>query len=83
MTPERWETLNELFHRAIQQPPDARRTFLDTACAADETLRIDVERLVRAHEHAERFLTTSSLADALQRPGIDLHALVGRTIGGY
>ena len=83
MTPERWEKLNELFHRAIQQPPDARRTFLDTACAADETLRIDVERLVRAHEHAEGFLTTSSLADALQRPGIDLHALVGRTIGGY
>lgn len=83
MNPERWEKLNELFHRAIQQPQDARRRFLDTACAADTTLRIDVERLVQAHERAEGFLTTSSLAEALQQPGLDLHALVGRTIGGY
>ena len=45
MSPERWERVRLLFHRAIDLPPDQRTAFLNLECP-DASLRADVEILL-------------------------------------
>jgi len=47
----------DLFSRALEIPDAvARRAYLDRACAGEQTLRTEVESLLRAHEEAGDFL---------------------------
>ena len=39
MTPARLQTIEEIFHSALDQEPDQISVFLDTACEGDELLR--------------------------------------------
>lgn len=48
MTPERWTHINEVFHAALDMPPSGRAAFLESACAGDESLRRNVERMLAA-----------------------------------
>jgi len=50
MTPERWRRVDELFHSALEREPAERAAFLHEACAGDEALRREVEKLIAAHE---------------------------------
>jgi serine/threonine protein kinase len=52
MTPERWAEVKEMLHRAMQLGPEERAAFLDGACAADDSLRLEVDSLLSADEHA-------------------------------
>ena len=52
-TPERWTLLSDLLNDALLKPEADRAAFLDEACAGDETLRDQVERLLKAHRDAE------------------------------
>src|SRR5688500_7971755 len=45
-----------LFYEALELPPGARATFLNNACGADVTLRVEVDELLRAHDGAADFL---------------------------
>jgi serine/threonine protein kinase/tetratricopeptide (TPR) repeat protein len=50
---------NELFVQALDYlDPTDRVAFLDRACSGEDTLRQDVETLLRAHDEAGTFLTT-------------------------
>jgi len=51
MTPERWQQINDLFHAAVEIAPGRRSAFLDEACSLDETLRSEVESLLKSDEH--------------------------------
>ena len=54
-----------VFAQAIALPPGARRDeFVTAQCAADPTLRREVESLLRAHEEAGEFLNPSFKAGA-------------------
>src|ERR1044072_9056062 len=48
MTPERWQRIKELFHRAIEMGAAERDAFLEAECAGDEELRAEVSSLVAA-----------------------------------
>ncbi|HUI41147.1 MAG TPA: protein kinase [Terriglobia bacterium] len=56
MNPERWEQVKELFDAALERQPDRRHSFLATACAGDDALRTEVERLLSGHDRAGSFL---------------------------
>jgi hypothetical protein len=43
-SPERWATVDRLYHAALAQPPNERAAFLADACAGDEELRREVMR---------------------------------------
>src|SRR5262245_8428647 len=43
----------ELFLSALERPATARGTFLDAACAGDDTLRADVDSLLAAYDESE------------------------------
>jgi len=56
MIPNRWQTIKELFHAALQRAPEERADFLDDACGNDETVRSEVASLLAAHAGDESFL---------------------------
>ena len=50
MTVDRWGSVQELFHEALQHPPSDRGAFLSEACQGDSDLRREVLSLIAAHE---------------------------------
>jgi eukaryotic-like serine/threonine-protein kinase len=84
MTPAQLETIEEIFHAALDQKPDQVARFVDTACAGDELLRRKVEALLASHQQADSFIETSTIGVAtriIESEQADL--LVGQTFGHY
>ena len=84
MTPARLQTIEEIFHAALDQEPDQVGSFLETACEGDELLRRKVEALLASHQRAGSFIETSAVGIAtriIENGQADL--LVGQTIGHY
>jgi serine/threonine-protein kinase len=72
MTPERWQQIGDVFEAAVQIAPDSREEWVRTACAGDDDLRVEVNRLLAQDEQADRegFLTlTLEVADPLGATG--------------
>jgi hypothetical protein len=53
---ETWSRINEAFHRALEQPPEARAEFLDRACAGDPRVHAEVLSLLSTHQRAADFI---------------------------
>jgi serine/threonine protein kinase len=79
MTPERWQQIEKLFHSALELDPDRRVSFLDQACAADPSLRGEVESLIASNEEAKEgsFLRSPLSLDKAARLSMEL---IGRVI---
>ena len=84
MTPERWRQINDLFHAALDQPPQAREQFLATATHGDAELAREVRTLLASHRASSEFLEKPAYAVAadliLSDPG---ESLIGKRIGAY
>src|SRR5438094_1108701 len=84
MTPARFQTVEEIFHAALDHEPDQVGAFLDTACEGDEVLQRKIEALLDSHQRAGSFIETT-VADiatrVIENEQADL--LVGQTIGHY
>src|SRR5262245_26344513 len=61
MKPERWREVDEILQAALECAETERRSFLETACATDATLRSEVEAYLAAHRQAGDFLGTSAI----------------------
>ena len=84
MTPARLQTVEEIFHAALDQESDRVGAFLDAACEGDEALRRKVEGLLASHQRAASFIETTVAGITtriIENEQADL--LVGRTIGHY
>jgi len=46
MSDNRWQRVEDIFHRAVDLAPAARAAFLNQACGADQSLRREVESLL-------------------------------------
>lgn len=59
-----------LFEHAIELEPGERAAWIETACAGDEDLRAQLERLLHADEKAEHFLEKppALIADVVAEP---------------
>jgi eukaryotic-like serine/threonine-protein kinase len=84
MTGSRWRQVTDIFHRALEHDAASRDAFLAGACAADPSLRADVDALLAAHEQAGSFgdtpLVTSimrQLAAGTQVGPYRIDALIG------
>lgn len=79
-------TADDIFNDALELAASERASFLDWACASDESLRRDVESLIAAYEQSDQFMTVSAIS--VSRPGtcderIEAESLLGETIGRY
>jgi predicted Ser/Thr protein kinase len=74
-----------VFHRALDEAPEARAAFVEAACAGDDALRDEVRSLLAAHDAAGHFIeqSTISAADLFDLADTDAASLVGREIGHY
>ncbi len=84
MSPKRFERVGEIFHAALDQPPDQRAAFLDQVCGTDSRLRQEVESLLAAGGEAGLFLATTPKT-ALDTQLIPPAAapVTGRILGSY
>src|SRR5436309_4375993 len=84
MTPARLQTIEEIFHAALDQEPDQVGAFLDAACEGDELLRRKVVSLLASHQRAGVFIETpvGDIATRIIENG-QADLVVGRTIGHY
>jgi uncharacterized repeat protein (TIGR03803 family) len=66
MAPERWHTIERLYHDALHRAPNQRHKYLEASCGSDEALRREVEGLLALEERAQGFLEKSALEVASQ-----------------
>ena len=57
-----WQRAQQIFDDAIQKPGGERAMLVSEACASDQELRAEVEKLLRAHEAAGDFLASPTVA---------------------
>jgi eukaryotic-like serine/threonine-protein kinase len=84
MTPERYQQIGEIYHRALELGPKQRVSFLAQACAGDEELLREVESLIASNEQAGEFIHAPALevaAELLTMDQCDL--LPGKSLGPY
>ena len=84
MTPERWQSVKELFEYALERAPEERSAFLEQACDGDESLRGEVQSLLASYEEGESFMEKPAVASAAESlAGSRSESLIGQTIGHY
>src|SRR5262245_38917416 len=89
MTSERWRQVEQIYEAALERAPSERHRFLESACAGDQTLRREVERLIAANDRAGDFLNApawegaASALAATKTSASRATPLVGAHIGPY
>lgn len=62
----RWQQLEAIFQAAIEHPPHLRPSFIDDACAGDESLKSEAERLVSSFEEASDFIESPAFLNRIE-----------------
>ena len=82
--PNRWATVERLYHAALTRPADERAAFLAGACAGDEELRREIESLLAQSASADAVLTRgAAVAAAGLVSDVGRSVLTGRRLGAY
>ena len=81
MNQELWRKVEDLFHAALERAPEARPSFLDSACEGDASLRRQVEFLLSKEERAGSFLEVPALED--MTVALAGEPVLGRQFGPY
>jgi eukaryotic-like serine/threonine-protein kinase len=82
-SPERWATIERLYHAALARPIDQRAAFLADSCAGDEELRCEIESLLAQDGVKNAVLTRGAVVAAAGLVSDVGHVLSGRRFGGY
>jgi serine/threonine protein kinase len=84
MQPDRWKTIEETFHAALQRTPEQRSTFLDEVCIGDPELRREVQSLLDESAGLQDFMEQPP--EGVSLSSLDLHrppSLEGRVLNHY
>jgi serine/threonine protein kinase/tetratricopeptide (TPR) repeat protein len=84
MTPDQWEKIKEVVEAGLEHGGDARKRFVDEACADDPSLRSEIWELIASSEEAGSFMAESALDAEMGLVSEDRDAsLDGQRIGAY
>jgi eukaryotic-like serine/threonine-protein kinase len=88
MRPERWLAIEELFHAACALPDGQRDAFLYEACKGDESLRFEIETLLKHGAAQDSVLERPAIATMAKAVAADefwsgVPFLEGKTISHY
>lgn len=61
MAPEHWQTVQQVYHSALEVDPSRRAAFVDQACGTNETLKQEVVSLLAQADQGEQFLETPAI----------------------
>jgi len=82
MTVERWRRIEEIFHAAMERPPEERPALLDQACGGDAGLRRQIEVLLACDGRDDSVLD-SAVQGAAQVLARQTESMIGRNFGAY
>jgi len=87
LTPERWQRARDVLHEAMQMDEGERSAFLDSQCASDPSMRVELKELLAAEgEIGPSFLEEHALAHAVSRTDTNNRTSVlppGTKLGPY
>jgi len=92
LNPERWQQISRIFNSAIALDVEARAAYVAGQCGGDESLRVEVEKLISSHQQAsdENFIGGHAAEDAasllLEDDKAHAHTTVltdGQQLGSY
>ena len=84
MDMQRWQQIDELFQAAVELDPAQRGSFLEAACAGDQSLRSEVEAMLASDSEGWDFVEKPALEAAAALLVDDQPQLAsGETIGHY
>src|SRR5262245_19197277 len=80
---DRWKRVEEIFHKALEQPESRRELWLDSTCGSDIELRAEVASLIESDRQAASFVGSKVQRAVLEfgdsvRPQVE-----GRRLGPY
>ncbi len=76
MTLAQWRQVDQLFHEALERPPELRVDFLKQACKGDQALFRELQSLLSSHEQAGSFIEKSPSDIAAQFLADEKHELL-------
>jgi len=79
---KRWRQVEELFHAALERPPEERHAFLGQACSEDTELRLQVEHLISIDQRDESRLEKQAIEEVTAALDGDA-PLEGAQVGPY
>lgn len=87
LTPERWQRIKQVFDQVVEADTGQREELLAAACAGDNELRAEVEKLLRGYEQASGFIEQPAVAGVTNVAQVfelsSQDALIGQQIGSY
>ncbi len=84
MKSERWQQVRKILDNAIALAVSERSSYLETTCAGDPDLHLEVESLLLSHEQAGSVFLMEPAVDLTVAPSAEgEQAHVGRRIGVY
>ena len=88
MSPERWQEIERLYNSALAVESGQRESFIKEACAGDESLRREVNRLLASQTRVDRFIESPALKVAAKilakdRSKLNAANLVDSTLTHY
>jgi serine/threonine protein kinase/Tol biopolymer transport system component len=83
VTPERWQQITEIFHRALARDARDRAAYLAEACAGDEIVRREVEEMLAQPMASDGLLDRLALSAARSQARTEAAVLTGRRLGFY
>ena len=81
--PDRWQHLEGVFHAALARDEGERTPFVREACRGDESLRLDIESLLRFERDAQAFMQAPAFEVAPSLIQETTTPLVGQRLGPY
>ncbi len=84
MTPERWEHITNIYTAALELQSEERIAFLDEICLGDDTLRLEIESLLKANSEAGDFIAKPAIRNISAQSATNVErCLVGQILGHY
>jgi serine/threonine protein kinase len=91
MTPEQWQRVRPILECALELEPESRPAYVDSACAGDDELRVEILSLLSEPKQSDSFLIEPALnmvqrhmaQDQAQLDKAEEFALVGKKISHY
>jgi eukaryotic-like serine/threonine-protein kinase len=83
MTPEELSRIRRIYEQALPISGPAREDYVRRECQEEDGIRVEVERLLKAHDHVPDWLDRPALGAAREFATFDRPTLEGRNLSGY
>ena len=83
MTPEELSRIRRIYEQALPLSGPVREDYIRRECKDEDGIRVEVERLLQAHDNIPEWLDRPALAAANEFIPLDRLTLEGRNLSGY